>query len=60
MKKLKKLAVKKITLQDLDEPIMEAMAGGNTGRLTCVTYDCSPKTVGCIPKTETCCKTSCI
>jgi hypothetical protein len=28
MKKLKKLQIKKVTLRDLDEPTMQAMAGG--------------------------------
>jgi natural product precursor len=31
MKKLKKLAIKKVTLQNLDEPKLEAIAGGLTG-----------------------------
>ena len=36
MKKLKKLHLKKITLQDLDEPTMQGMAGGNnTSTHTC-------------------------
>ena len=29
MKKLKKLAIKKVTLKDLDEKSMEGMAGGS-------------------------------
>jgi hypothetical protein len=49
VKKLKKLLLKKVTLRDLDEPAMEAMAGGN---LTLAPI--------CPLRTETCCKTSCV
>jgi len=31
MKKTKKLGIKKVTLRDLDEPKLQAMAGGLTG-----------------------------
>ena len=34
MKKSLKLKLKKITLRDLDEPALDAMAGGATGALT--------------------------
>jgi natural product precursor len=40
MKKLKKLALKKITLKDLDEDKLNTVAGGisaNTGCIECVT-----------------------
>ena len=36
MKKLKKLGIKKITLQDLDKSFLCGVAGGNTA-ITCVT-----------------------
>jgi hypothetical protein len=38
MKKLKKLAIKKVTLRDLDEPSLDAVAGAITG--TCIITIC--------------------
>jgi natural product precursor len=38
MKKLKKLAIKKVTLRDLDEKSMEGMAGGTVKICTAVTF----------------------
>jgi len=41
MKKLKKLAIKKVTLKDLDEKSMEGMAGGTFNMCTAHTF-CGP------------------
>ena len=35
MKKLTKLAIKKVTLRDLDEPALDSMAGGYNLTHTC-------------------------
>ena len=44
MKKLKKLAIKKVTLRDLDEKPMEGMAGGTVYICTAQTF-CGPVSV---------------
>jgi hypothetical protein len=61
VKKLKKLAIRKITLQDLDEPLLYGVAGGAT--LTCVTNcvtcrgsDCSVCATVCVCNTDNDCK----
>ena len=40
MKKLRKLGIKKVTLRDLDEPIMHGMAGGVLTSATCPVQSC--------------------
>jgi hypothetical protein len=40
MKKFKKLAIKKVTLRDLDEPLMQGMAGGALTDATCPAQTC--------------------
>ncbi len=35
MKKSKKLVIKKLTLRNLDEPTLDAMAGGKSDKATC-------------------------
>ncbi|MFZ0771839.1 MAG: TIGR04149 family rSAM-modified RiPP [Candidatus Sulfotelmatobacter sp.] len=54
MKKTKKLEIKKVTLQNLDEPTLSVIAGGGTGGgITCyVTCLCS---VVVCPHTEKTC-----
>ncbi len=48
MKKLKKLQIKKVTLRDLDEPIMQGMAGGVlTAGKTCPLNSCKACTGTC-------------
>jgi hypothetical protein len=49
MKKTKKLEIKKVTLRNLDEPTMDAMAGGITG--TCLLTICIVNTCPTVPKT---------
>jgi hypothetical protein len=54
VKRTKKLEIKKVTLRNLDEPTLGAMAGGGTGGgITCyVTCLCSM--VACLTKQKTC------
>jgi hypothetical protein len=49
MKKLKRLAIKKVTLRDLDDPALDAIAGGTTGD-TCN----FPATCECYTRIRTC------
>ena len=42
-KSIKKLGIKKVTLRDLDDPTLNAMAGGTTGA-TCNENTCFCKT----------------
>jgi hypothetical protein len=58
MKKLKKLAIKKVTLLDLDEPTMHGIAGGIT--VTCPANTCKTCVDTCggcftVPPKLTCC-----
>jgi hypothetical protein len=48
MKRTKKLEIKKVTLKNLDEPTLNAIAGGS-GVITCVGKTCStcPRTCLC-------------
>ncbi len=60
MKKLKKLAIKKITLQDLDDPSLLGVAGAAT--VTCATNcaTCPPRiTCGINTCDDTVCATNC-
>ncbi|MFZ0771840.1 MAG: class I lanthipeptide [Candidatus Sulfotelmatobacter sp.] len=50
MKKIKKLELKKVTLRNLDEPILDAVAGGITG-VTCFISVCNGT---CFRTCETC------
>jgi hypothetical protein len=55
LKKTRKLEINKVTLQNLDEPKLEAMAGAGTGgAITCyVTCLCSQ--LACITKSGSTC-----
>ncbi len=60
MKKRTKLAIKKVTLRNLDEPTLDAMAGGGTKATckatcphTCQPNDCCSAKDGCL--SGTCC-----
>jgi len=58
VKKLKKLAIKKVTLRNLDEPSLDAVAGGATG--TCVVTICPKSCDGtCGATCHTICSTLC-
>jgi hypothetical protein len=50
MKKFNKLAIKKVTLRDLDEPLMQGMAGGavTAAGATCPVPSCK---VACVTDT---------
>lgn len=53
MKKTKKLGIKKVTLQNLDEPTLSAIGGGGTGGgITCYNT-CVCSVVAC-PTKKTC------
>jgi natural product precursor len=61
MKKLRKLEIKKVTLQNLDEPLLNRVAGGNTTP-TCVKscggtcFSCNDSCGGtCTAKVGQCC-----
>jgi natural product precursor len=53
MKKLKKLAIKKVTLKDLDEKSMEGMAGGSV-LCTAKTF-CGPASACTAAQGHPCC-----
>jgi hypothetical protein len=40
-KKTKKLEIKKVTLQNLDDPTLDAMAGGATAKTVCIPKACT-------------------
>jgi natural product precursor len=54
MKKLKKLAIKKVTLRNLDEKAMEGMAGGTVRLCTAKTF-CGPASACTAAKGIACC-----
>jgi natural product precursor len=54
MKKLKKLAIKKVTLKDLDEKSMEGMAGGTIYICTAKTF-CGPASACTAANGHPCC-----
>ena len=54
MKKLKKLAIKKVTLKDLDEKSMEGIAGGTLKICTAQTF-CGPASACTAAQGHPCC-----
>jgi len=50
VKKTKKLAIRKVTLRNVDEPALDALAGATGGVLTC-DLTC-PKTCSVLPPTK--------
>jgi hypothetical protein len=52
MKKLKKLAIKKVTLKNLDEPVLNSIAGGATQ--TCKATVCAFSWLETCPRNNTC------